>query len=389
MESRRSMERIYFDNNATTPLDPAVREAMLPNLSEQYGNPSSGHHFGEQALAAITKAREQTASLFNCRAKSIFFTSGGTEANNTAIWSAVFAFPGKKQIISSAVEHASVLKPLEFLQKRFGYAIELLPVGQDGALDLQLLSQAIGPETALVTLMGANNESGVIWPLAEIGALCREKNVLFHCDAVQLVGKERIDLEALPVDYLAVAAHKFHGPKGVGALYVKRTAPFTPMIMGAGQERAHRAGTENVAGIVGMGQAAELAAGYLESGSLRVLELRNRLQARILAEIDDVMVNGVTQPRLPNTLNVSFKNCASGAIVQELDERGIAVSAHSACHNGDLDPSHVLRAMAVPETHIHGTLRLSLRRFNSNGEVDILCDVLPGIVEKSRQSAAV
>ncbi len=383
------MERIYFDNNATTPLDPAVREAMLPYLNERFGNPSSGHHFGEEALAGITNAREQTATLLNCPAKRIFFTSGGTEANNTAIWSAVFAFPEKKHIVSSVVEHASVLQPLEFLQQRFGYSIDLLPVSKDGALDLQLLSEKIRPDTLLVTLMAANNESGVVWPLAEIGALCRKKNVLFHCDAVQLVGKVVIDLETLPVDYLAVAAHKLHGPKGIGALYVKRTAPFTPLILGAGQEMGHRAGTENVAGTVGLGKACELASGYLGLGASNVLQLRNRLQERILAEIDDAIVNGAGQPRLPNTLNVSFKNCASGAMLQELDERGIAVSAHSACHSGDLDPSHVLLAMSVPETHIHGTLRISLSRFNTIDEVETLCEALPAIVAKSRQGAAV
>jgi cysteine desulfurase len=383
------MERIYFDNNATTPLDPLAREAMLPYLNERFGNPSSGHRFGEQALAGITQAREQAASLFNCQPKRIFFTSGGTEANNTAIWSAISAFPEKKHIISSVVEHASVLRPLEFLQQRFGYTLDLLPVSHDGALNLQHLTEAIRPDTVLVSLMAANNESGVVWPLAEIGALCRKKNVLFHCDAVQLVGKVPIDLATLPVDYFAVAAHKFHGPKGIGALYVKRTAPFSPLIMGASQEMGHRAGTENVAGIAGLGKACELAAAYLESGISNVPDLRNRLQGRILAEIDGAIVNGASQPRLPNTLNVSFKNCASGAMVQELDERGIAVSAHSACHSGDLDPSHVLRAMAVPETHIHGTLRISLSRFNTNEEVDLLCDVLPGVVAKSRQGAAV
>ena len=383
------MERIYFDNNATTPLDPTVREAMLPYLSEYFGNPSSGHYFGEEALAGITDARKQVAALFNCPPKSIFFTSGGTEANNTAIWSAISAFPEKKHIVSSIVEHASVLKPLEFLQQRFGYRIDLLPVSRDGALDLQLLSETIGPDTALVTLMGANNESGVVWPLAEIGALCRQKKVLFHCDAVQLIGKEPIDLEILPVDYLAIAAHKFHGPKGIGALYARRTAPFTPLIMGAGQEMEHRAGTENVAGIVGIGKASELAAGYLKAGISDVMNLRDSLQERIMADISEVIVNGAGQPRLSNTLNVSFKNCASGAMVQELDEKGIAVSAHSACHSGDLDPSHVLRAMAVPETHIHGTLRISLSRFNTAAEVDRLGEVLPDVVAKSRQGVAV
>lgn len=383
------MERIYFDNNATTPLDPAVREAMLPYLGVRFGNPSSGHRFGEEALAAVEQAREQVASLLNCQSKRILFTSGGTESNSTAIWSAVQAFPGKKHIISSAVEHVSVLKPLEFLKQRYGYTIDLLPVGSDGALDLQLLAESIQPDTALVSLMGANNESGVVWPLAEIGALCRKMNVLFHSDAVQLIGKLAVDLATLPADYLAVAAHKLHGPKGIGALYVNRTAPFTPMIMGAGQETGQRAGTENVAGIAGLGLAAELAADYLAKGGTTVHELRNRLQERLTAEIDGVIVNGAGQPRLPNTLNISFKNCASGAMVQELDERGIAVSAHSACHSGDLDPSHVLRAMAVPETHIHGTLRISLSRFNTSDEVDRLCEILPAVVAKSRQGVAV
>lgn len=383
------MERIYFDNNATTPLDPAVREAMLPYLGEHFGNPSSGHRFGEQALAGINNARDQVASLLHCPPKRLFFTSGGTEANNTAIWSAITAFPEKKHIVTSVVEHPSILKPLEFLQQRFGYTIELLPVSSDGGLDLQQLAASIRTDTALVTLMGANNESGVIWPLEEIGALCQEKKVLFLCDAVQLVGKEPLNLETLQVDYLSVAAHKLHGPMGSGVLYVKRTAPFAKLIMGASQEMDHRAGTENVPGIVGLGQACELAGKYLESGESEVLNLRNSLQERILQEIDDAIVNGAKQPRLSNTLNVSFRNCASGAMVQELDERSIAVSAQSACHSGDLDPSHVLRAMAVPETHIHGTLRISLSRFNTSWEVDVFCETLPGIVAKSRQGVAV
>jgi cysteine desulfurase len=383
------MESIYFDNNATTPLDPLVREAMLPYLGEYFGNPSSGHRFGEQALAGINNAREQVASLFCCQPKRLFFTSGGTEANNTAIWSAITAFPEKKHIVTSAVEHPSILKPLEFLQQRFGYTITILPVGHDGSLDLQQLSESIRPDTALVTLMAANNESGVIWPLEAIGALCREKEVLFLCDAVQLVGKEPINLATLQVDYLSVAAHKLHGPKGSGALYVRRTVPFAKLIMGASQEMDHRAGTENVAGIVGLGQACELAGIYLESGKSEVLNLRNRLEERILQEINETIVNGARQPRLPNTLNVSFKNCASGAMVQELDEISIAVSAHSACHSGDLDPSHVLRAMAVPETHIHGTLRISLSRFNTSSEVDVFCETLPAIVAKSRQGVVV
>ncbi len=379
------MKKIYFDNNATTPLDPEVRQAMAPYLNERFGNPSSGHRFGEEALAALEVGRQQVAGLLNCSPERILFTSGGTESNNTAIWSAVFAAPAKKHIVSSVVEHPSVLKPLEFLQQRFGYSVELLPVGRDGGLDLAQLGAALRPDTALVSLMGANNESGVVWPLAEIGEICRERGVLFHSDAVQLAGKSPLDLEALPVDYLALGAHKLHGPKGMGALYVRRTVPLTPLIMGAGQEMARRAGTENVAGTAGFGKACEVAARVMNAGETNLPGLRDMLQERILADIDGVIVNGASQPRLPNTLNVSFENCASGAMVQDLDERNIAVSAHSACHSGDLDPSHVLRAMAVPETHIHGTLRISLSRFNTAEEVEVLCRVLPGIVAKSRQ----
>jgi cysteine desulfurase len=383
------MKTIYFDNNATTPVAPEVREAMLPYLAERFGNPSSGHRFGEQALAGVNLARKQVASLLSCQPKRIFFTSGGTEANNSAIWSAITAFPEKKHIVSSSVEHPSVLKPLEFLRQRYGYAVDLLPVDQDGALDLQLLAKSIRPETVLVTLMAANNESGVIWPLAEIGALCRKKKVLFHCDAVQLAGKEPINPEELQVDYLAVAAHKLHGPKGSGALYVRRDTPVTPLIMGAGQETGHRAGTENVAGVVGFGKACELAESFVKLSGSEIRNMRDRLEHNIMRMIPDVIVNGAKQPRLANTLNVSFKNCASWAMVQELDEEGIAVSAHSACHSGDLDPSHVLLAMKVPETHIHGTLRISLSRFNTMEEVDALLRILPAIVEKSRHNVAV
>ena len=383
------MDKIYFDNNATTPLDPAVREAMLPYLDERFGNPSSGHRFGEQALEGINHARKQVASLLNCQPKRVFFTSGGTEANNTAIWSAIAAFPDKKHIVSSSVEHASVLKPLEFLKERYGYAVDLLPVDREGALDLQLLAKSIRPDTVLVTLMGANNESGVIWPLADIGGLCREKKVLFHCDAVQLAGKEPVNPEMFQIDYFALAAHKLHGPKGSGALYVTRDAPLTPLIMGASQEAGRRAGTENVAGTVGFGKACELAQSYMDSAESEISVMRDRLQHGIIQMIDDVIVNGADQPRLPNTLNVSFKNCASGAMVQELDERGIGISAHSACHSGDLDPSHVLLAMRVPETHIHGTLRISLSRFNTMREVETFLEILPNIVEKSRQGVAV
>lgn len=382
------MDKIYFDNNATTPLDPAVRETMLPYLTELFGNPSSGHRFGEAALGGIETARQQAATLLGTPASRLIFTSGGSEANNLAIWSAVFAHPERKHLITSAVEHASVLAPLAFLQERFGYQVTRLPVDQQGGLDLVALQEAIRPETALVSLMGANNETGVLWPMAKIGALCRERAVFFHCDAVQLVGKYPIDLASLPVDYLTISAHKLHGPKGTGMLYARRTVPVTPMIMGSGQEQGFRTGTENVAGIVGFGKACELAGGVMAEHAEQVGTMRDRLEAGIVAAIPEARINGGALARLANTINVSFKHASGAAMIQELDERGIAVSAHAACHSGDLDPSHVLRAMGVEEAFLHGTLRISLSRFNTMAEVDALLAVLPAIVAKSRQGFA-
>jgi cysteine desulfurase len=381
------MTEIYFDNNATTPLAPEVREAMLPYLTDRFGNPSSGHRFGEDAQQAIQQARAQVAGLLNGSPARLVFTSGGTEANNTAVWSAITAAPGKKHIISSNVEHDSVLRPLRFLREHFGYEIELLPVEPSGRLDLTKLTAAIRPDTALVSLMGANNETGVIWPLHEIGTICREKSVLFHCDAVQMVGKEPLDMGTLPVDYLSVAAHKLHGPKGIGGLYAQRTAPLHALIMGAGQENGWRAGTENVAGIVGFGTACELAARHLQDYTRKMGALRDRLEKCLLEQVSDVLVNGLQGPRLANTSNISIKDCAANGIIQELDARGMALSAHSACHSGDLNPSHVLTAMQVPETHLHGTLRISLSRYNTMAEVEAFLAILPGIIEKSRTLA--
>jgi len=381
------MTRIYLDNNATTPVASEVRDAMLPYLTDRFGNPSSGHRFGEEAQDGIQQAREQVAALLNGNAARLVFTSGGTEANNTAIWSAITAWPAKKHIISSSVEHDSVLKPLRFLQENFGYEIELLPVESTGGLDLERLIAAIRPDTALVSLMGANNETGVIWPLKEIGTICRDRSVLFHCDGVQMVGKEPLDMGHLPIDYLAIAAHKLHGPKGIGALYVQRSAPMKPLIMGAGQEDGRRAGTENVAAIVGFGKACELATQHLPTYAHGVGRLRDRLEAAILNKVSDVLINGNRLPRLANTANISIKNCAANGIIQELDARGIAISAHSACHSGDLNPSHVLTAMRVPEDYLHGTLRISLSRDSTTDEIETLIDILPDIVAKSRNLA--
>ena len=378
------MRRAYFDNNASTPLDPVVREAMLPYLADHFGNPSSGHSFGERARYGVEEARSQVAALLNCAPDRIVLGSGGSEANNAAILSAVMAAPAKKHLIASQVEHASVLSPLRFLA-HLGYEVELLPVDEQGGLDLGRLAPAIRPDTALVSLMAANNETGVLWDIAAISAICQQHGVLFHSDAVQAAGKVPLDLAAVPVDYLTVASHKLHGPKGSGVLYVRRSAPVTPMVMGSGQENGRRAGTENVAAIVGFGKACDLAAAHLAMYHRRVAALRDRIEAFVLAEIPEARVNGQQRPRLANTLNVSFAGCSSAQLIQDLDDRGFAVSAHSACQSGDLDPSHVLLAMGVPEEYRHGTLRISLSRFTAETEVDGLLAALPAAVHRSRQ----
>ncbi|MHB8988003.1 MAG: cysteine desulfurase family protein [Desulfobulbia bacterium] len=381
------MQSIYFDNNASTPLAPEVREGMAPYLAEWFGNPASSHRFGEAARRGLDLAREQVAGLLGCHPGRIVLNSGGTEGNNTAILSAVWANPGKKHIISSQVEHGSVLAPLEFLASQ-GYEVELLGVDENGALDLGTLKGAIRPDTALVTLMGANNETGVIWAIGEIADICRERGVLFHCDAIQLAGKAIFSAEALGVDYLTIAGHKLHGPKGAGALYVRRTTPFTPLIMGSGQEHGRRSGTENVPGLVGLGAACALAMGMDEAAHPRLAALRDRLEAGILAAIPEVRINGAASPRLVNTTNVSFRHAASAGLIQDLDAGGIAVSAHAACESGDVNPSHVLRAMRVPEPFLHGTLRISLSRYNTEAEVAALLALLPQAVARSRQGFA-
>ena len=379
------MERIYLDNNATTPLDPAVRQAMAPYLAERFGNPSSAHFFGETARGAVERARQQVAALLGSQSGRVTFTSGGTEANNLALWSAVAAYPERKHLISSQVEHDSVLQPLRFLRERFGYEVDLLPVDSEGGLDLPALRRAIRQDTVLVSLIGANNETGVIWPVAEIGAICREREVLFHCDAVQMIGKISFDTENVPVDYLAVAGHKLHGPKGAGTLWSHRAAPLQPLVIGSGQEGGIRSGTENVPGLVGFGQACELAVAALPEEEHHIRRLRDRLQEGIWAAIADVRLNGGSMPRLPNTLNISFKGCSAAALIQDLDERGVAVSAHAACHSGEADASHVLTAMQVPEEYRYGTLRISLSRFNTEAEIAYLLDILPEVVAKSRR----
>lgn len=379
------MQRIYFDNNATTPLDPEVVKVMRLCLEEDFGNPSSAHYFGEKARRRVEAGRRQVAELLHCDPDRVVFTSGGSEANCQAILSAVLAQPDCRHLISSRVEHPSVSQPLDFLRQR-GYEVELLPVDGEGRLDAAALAAAIRPDTALVSLLIANNETGVLWDVAELGAICRERGVLLHGDAVQLAGKEEIRVEKWPVDYLSLGAHKLHGPKGCGALYLRRQAPVTPLVMGAGQEGGRRAGTENVAGIAGFGRACELAGAHLAGGGrAAVAQLRGRLEEGILAACPGARINGAGAPRLVNTVNVSFEHCSSAQMIQDLDDRGFAVSAHAACHGSDPEPSSVLGAMGVPETFRHGTLRLSLSRFTSSAEVDALLAVLPEVVANSRR----
>lgn len=380
------MPKVYLDNNATTPLAPEVVAAMARAMAENFGNPSSGHSLGENARRAVEDGRDQVAVLLHCTPDRLVFTGGGSEANCQAILSAVMARPRHKKIITSLVEHPSVQQPLNFLQQHHGYQVERLPVDSAGRLDSATLRAAIDDDTALVSLMAANNETGVLWEMAELGAICRNSNVLFHCDAVQLAGKEEIRAEEWPVDYLSLGAHKLHGPKGCGALYLDRAAPVTPLIMGAGQEGGRRAGTENVAGIIGFGLACELAGAHLTRGGREELAaLRRKLEAGIRRSCPQALINGDGASRLANTVNVSFEYCSSAQMIQDLDDRGFAVSAHAACHSGDLDPSPVLAAMAVPESYRHGTLRISLSRLNSGAEVDAFLVVLPEVVQRSRQ----
>jgi len=377
------MERVYLDNNATTPPAPEVVELMTTIQLTVFGNPSSGHYFGEKARQVLEEARQKVAGLLNADPSCIVFVSGGSEANNLAIASAAMSDPHRRHIVSSRVEHASVLDALRTLAG-FGYEVDLLSVDEEGGLDLAELERLIRPDTCLVSLMGANNETGVVWDLEAVGRICRERGVLFHSDAVQLAGKLPVDVARIQVDYLSLAAHKLHGPKGIGALYVRRGAPVTKMIRGADQEHGWRAGTENVPAAAGFGLASELAARSLGELSSRVALLRERIEAAIRENIPDSRINGEKSARLPNTVNVSFAGCSSARLIQDLDELGFAVSAHSACQSGDLEPSHVLVAMGVPESYLHGSLRISLSRQTTEREVDRFLAVLPRVVAASR-----
>ena len=377
------MKPIYLDNNATTSVAPEVLEAMLPYLTELYGNPSSMHTFGGQVGGAVKQAREQVAALIGADPSEIIFTSCGSESDNTAIWAALQAQPEKKHIVTTRVEHAAVLNYAQHLEKR-GYEVTLLGVDDKGRLDLDELRAAVRRDTAIVSIMFANNETGTIFPIAEAAAIAHAMGALFHTDAVQAVGKLPIDVRTLPVDYLALSGHKLHAPKGVGALYVRRGTPFRPFLRGGHQERGRRAGTENVASIVALGKACEVAAQHINDENTRVRALRDKLEQGLIKVIPDAIVNGDVENRLPNTTSVAFKYVEGEAILLLLDQLGICASSGSACTSGSLEPSHVLRAMGVPFTYAHGSIRFSLSRYTTEAEVDFTLANVPPIIARLR-----
>lgn len=377
----------YFDNNATTRVAPEVVEAMLPFLREFWGNPSSIYGFGKQLAKPLNAAREKVAALINAEAREIIFTSGGTESNNSAIHSALVAHPQKRHIVTTAVEHSANIKFCEHL-KKMGFDITLLPVESDGSLDIHLLEKSIRSDTAIVSAMWANNETGVLFPVEEIAAISRSKHVLFHTDAVQAAGKLEVDVKALNADFLSLSAHKLHAPKGVGALYVKRGVKYQPYVIGGGQEEGRRGGTENVAGIVGFGCAAELAMAHLKDENTRVRPLRDRLEEGILKSIPGVIRNGARDQRLPNTSNLSFEGVEAEGVLLMLDEVGICASSGSACTSGSLDPSHVLMAMGCGIARARGSVRFSLGIYNTEAEVDFVLKQLARIIAKLRARSA-
>jgi cysteine desulfurase len=371
---------VYLDNNATTQMDPEVVEEMLPFLTTFYGNPSSGYQFGGQARRAIERARERVAFLLGCEANEIVFTSCGTESNNAAINSALQLDPSRKHIVTTAVEHSAVLRHCQTLAKR-GCEVTFLAVDRDGHIDISELEHAIRPATAMVSVMWANNETGVLFPVEKVAEICRERRVFFHTDAVQAVGKIPIKLGGSAISFLSLSAHKFHGPKGVGALYVKRNSRFQPSIIGGSQENGRRAGTENVASIVGLGKAAERAAHSIEEEQTRVRRMRDRFENGILECVNGASINGDRAARLPNTSSLSFHGIDSNAALILLDRHEICCSAGSACKSGSSDGSHVLRAMHA-EDRAQRSLRFSFGRFNSDIEVDRALQIVPKVIEK-------
>ena len=377
------MTTIYLDNNATTQVAPEVLEAMLPYFHDLYGNPSSMHSFGGQVGRRLRLAREQVAALIGAGADEIIFTSCGTESDNTAIRSALAANPGKRHIVTTRVEHPAIHALVAHLAQE-GYRVTELAVDGDGRLNQEHYARSLTPDTAVVSVMWANNETGVIFPVERLAALAHNKGILFHTDAVQAVGKIPIDLRHSAIDMLSLSGHKLHAAKGVGALYVRKGTKFSPYLIGGHQEKGRRGGTENVPSIIGLGVACELAARNLEKENTAVRYLRNKLENALLEKVPNSRVNGDRQDRLPNTSNISFEFVEGEAILLLLNESGICASSGSACTSGSLQPSHVLRAMGVPFTMAHGSIRFSLSIYNTEEEIDFVIEKFPPIIDRLR-----
>ena len=378
------MRTIYFDNNATTKVAEQVLEEIHPLFCELYGNPSSMHTFGGQIGRKIRQARERVADLLGCEPSEIVFTSGGTESDNMAIKGALAAQPNKHKVITTRVEHPAVLTVCRDLESH-GYTVVELSVDKEGRLDLDELENQLDDDTALATIMYANNETGAVFPIDRLAEIVTDKGAIFHTDAVQAVGKIPLNLSSSNIDLLSLSGHKLHGPKGVGVLYVRKGTRLSPFMLGGHQEAGRRAGTENVPGIVGMGKACELAAKNFEAENNKVKNLRDKLEKAILEECPDCRLNGDPENRLPNTTNISFEYIEGEAILLMLDKYGICASSGSACTSGSLEPSHVLRAMGVPFTAAHGSIRFSLSRYNTEEEVDFTIEKLPPIIHQLRE----
>ena len=378
------MNRIYFDHNATTPVLDEVFEAMVPFLKEQWGNPSSIHWAGRGTRKAVEDARERVAALLNCAPLELIFTSSGTEGDNHAIKGLAYAQKNKgNHIITTKVEHPAVLSTCKHLQKE-GFEVTYLDVDKDGLLDLEELTKAITPKTILISVMFANNETGVIFPIKEIGRIAKEKGVAFHTDAVQAAGKIKIDVQDLNVDLMTISGHKLYAPKGVGALFIKRGTRLVPLIHGGHQERNRRGGTENVAGIVAMGKAAEIAMRDMDKEIEHLQVLKERLEKGMADKVPHIKVNGHADKRLPNTSNISFEFVEGESLLLNLDMKGIAASSGSACTSGSLEPSHVLVSMGLTHELSHGSVRFSLGKSNTIEEIDYLLEIMPPIVERMR-----
>ncbi len=378
------MNPVYVDNNATTKVAPEVFAAMEPFFCEMYGNPSSMHSVGGSVGPKIKAARAQVANLIGAQPDEIIFTSCGTESDSTAIHAALTADPAKRHIITSRVEHPAIGSLAGALGKQ-GYRVTEIPVDGDGCLDMDMLEESLTPDTALCSIMWANNETGVIFPVEKIAAMCRQRNITFHTDAVQAVGKLPINLALSHIDMLSLSGHKLHAPKGIGALYVRKGTKFSPFLIGGHQEKGRRAGTENVPGIIALGKACELAGKNIERENSSVKTLRDRLESELIRLIPEAKVNGTTKFRTPNTSNISFANIEGESILLMLNEFGICASSGSACTSGSLEPSHVMRAMGVPFTMAHGSIRFSLSIYNTEADIDRIIKELPPIVKRLRE----